>query len=69
MKLDDLKSYTMAGYEEYRPPKRDHITEALWSQFTPLNAPAGGTHHLVPEPTANIALSRRYNSLGNTTNE
>lgn len=69
MKPSDLKSYTMAGYEEYRPPKRDYMIEAVWSQFTPLNAPAGGIHHLVPEPTVNIALSWRYNKSGNTTNQ
>ncbi len=69
MSLDDLKSYTMAGYEEYRPPKRDFMIEALWAQFTPFNAPVGGIHHLVPEPTVNIALSRRFNRHGKTSFE
>lgn len=69
MNLEDLKSYSMAGYEEYRPPKREVVIEALWSQFTPLNAPAGGTHYLVPESTVNIALSRRINSRNGTSHE
>ncbi len=69
MNLDEFKSYSMAGYEEYRPPKRDLMIEALWSQFTPLNAPTGGVHYLVPEPTVNIALSRRVNSHGTTSHE
>ncbi len=69
MNREDLKSYSMAGYEEYRAPKRDFVIEALWSQFTPLNAPTGGVHYLVPEPTVNIALSRRLNSRNGTTHE
>lgn len=59
-----IKYYSMAGYEEYRTKNPDLLIDALWTQFTPLDAPQGGIHRLVPEPTLNIAISRFHNSQG-----
>jgi hypothetical protein len=64
-----VKKYSMCGYHEYSTPKPDFLINSLWVQNTPLNVPTGGTHHLVPEPTVNIAMSRLYDEYGQTSHE
>ncbi|MEZ5759486.1 MAG: helix-turn-helix domain-containing protein [Emcibacteraceae bacterium] len=58
------KRYNMGGYSEYDLVNPDHMIEAMWVQKTPLSAPIGGIHHLVPETTVNIAISRLVNTRG-----
>ncbi|MBT5072826.1 MAG: AraC family transcriptional regulator [Kordiimonadaceae bacterium] len=64
-----VKIYNMSGYHEYRPKQPNFLVEALWAHVTPFNAPIGGIHHLVPESTPNIAISRRFNDTGSTSFE
>ena len=64
-----IKPYVIGGYKEYKVERLDCLNEAFWIHSTPLNAPVGGHHYLLPEPAANIALSRRFDDHGSTFDE
>lgn len=64
-----IKNYDMSGYHEYQLKQPDIMIDALWRQSTPINAPEGGVHHLVPETTVNIAISRVFNAQGSSSME
>ncbi len=67
MNLENLNTYNVAGYKEYKPPKYNPAIESIWTHSIPLSAASGGKHHLIPEPTPNITLSIKRGRNSNIT--
>lgn len=60
----NITPYKIGGYLEYKSDNLGPMIDSVWLHSTAPNAPRGGFHQLVPEPTANIALSRKRNTNG-----